>query len=46
MKTVSQSDNTYSEIYRILNDTRIELVFLQTLYQYEQEKNALKFAYV
>ena len=42
MKTVSQSDNTYSEIYRILNDTSIELVFLQTIDQYEQEKKCLK----
>jgi len=38
MKTVSQSENTYPEIYRTLNNTRIELVFLQTLYRYEQEK--------
>jgi len=38
MKTVSQSENIYPEIYRMLNNTRIELVFLQTLYRYGQGK--------
>lgn len=38
MKTVSQSQTDHSEIYRMLNNTRIELVFLQTIYRYEQEK--------
>ena len=42
VKTVSQSENTYPEIYRMLNNTRIELVFLQTLYRYEQEKKCLE----
>lgn len=34
--TISQSDDTYSEIYRILNNTRVEIVFVETLYRYEQ----------
>lgn len=38
IKTVSQSEQNYSEIFRILNITRIELVFLQSLYQCEQGK--------
>ena len=38
VETVSKSENTYPEIYRMLNNTRIELVFLQSLYRYEQEK--------
>jgi len=38
IETVSQSENTYPEIYRMLNNIRIELVFLQSLYRYEQEK--------
>ena len=38
IETVSQSEKTYPEIYRMLNNTRIELVFLQTFYRYEQEK--------
>jgi hypothetical protein len=36
--TISQSANNYSEIFRVLNNTRIELVFIESLYQYEQEK--------
>lgn len=42
MKAVSQSENTYPEIYRMLNNTRIELVFLQTIYRYEQGKKRPK----
>ena len=33
---VSQSEKTYSEIFRMLNITRIELVFIETLYRYGQ----------
>lgn len=36
VEIVSQSGNPYSDIYRMLNNTRIELVFLQTLNRYEQ----------
>lgn len=36
VEIVSQSENTYSEIYRMLNYTRVELVFIETLYRYEQ----------
>jgi len=38
MKAVSQSGQNFSETFRMLNITRIELVFLQSLYQYEQGK--------
>jgi len=38
VETVSQSEISFPEIYRTLNNTRIELVFLQTLYRYGQEK--------
>lgn len=36
IETVSQSKNGYSEIFRKLNNTRIELVFIESLYRYEQ----------
>jgi transcriptional regulator len=36
--TLNESGNTHSEIYRMLNNTRIELVFLQSLNRYKQEK--------
>ncbi|MDR2036481.1 MAG: hypothetical protein LBQ60_01010 [Bacteroidales bacterium] len=36
VKTVSQSQTDYSETYRMLNDTRIELVFIESLHRYEQ----------
>lgn len=38
VETVSLSEKDYSKIYRMLNDTRIELVFLQSLHRYEQGK--------
>lgn len=38
LKTVSQSEQSYSEAFRILDTTRIELAFLKSLYRYEQEK--------
>jgi len=38
MKTVSQSEINYSKRFRMLNMTRIELVFIESLYQYEQGK--------
>lgn len=37
LKTVSQSENN-SEVFRVLNITRIELVSVRTLHQYEQGK--------
>jgi hypothetical protein len=40
--TVSQSQNGYPEIYRMLNNTRIELLFIESLYRYEQEKKCPK----
>lgn len=42
VRTVSQSEHTYSEIYRILNNTRVELVFLKSLYRHEQGEKCLK----
>lgn len=36
MKEVSQSETDYSEVYRMLNITRIELASLQSLYRYEE----------
>ncbi|NDW08440.1 hypothetical protein D0T56_02030 [Dysgonomonas sp. 520] len=36
LRTVSKSEQDYSEIFRMLNNTRIELVALQTFYQHEQ----------
>jgi len=40
--TISQSEKNYSEIFRMLNTTRIELAFLKSLYWYEQEKKCPK----
>lgn len=42
VKTVSQSEQNYSEVFRMLNITRIELVFLQSLYRYEEGKKCPK----
>lgn len=36
LKTVSQAEKDLSKTFRELNATRIELVFLKTLYRYEQ----------
>lgn len=36
VETVSKSENDYSEIYQILNATRIELVAVQALHRYGQ----------
>lgn len=38
VKTVGQSEQHYSEIFRMLNTTRIELAFLKSLYRYGQGK--------
>ncbi|MDL2277160.1 hypothetical protein LJC57_01065 [Parabacteroides sp. OttesenSCG-928-G07] len=40
--TVSQSENFYSEVFRMLNITRVELVFIETLYRHEQGKKCPK----
>ncbi len=34
--TVSQSEQDYTQAFRMLNNTRIELVFLQSLHRYGQ----------
>lgn len=33
---VSQSENDFSEVFRMLNNTRVELAFIESLYRYEQ----------
>lgn len=38
VEAISQLEKNYSEIYRTLNITRIELLFIESLYRYEQEK--------
>jgi hypothetical protein len=38
VRAICQSENNHLEIFRILNDTRGELVFIESLYQYEQGK--------
>jgi len=38
IKVMNQPEIDCIEIFRMLNNTRIELVFLQTFYRYEQEK--------
>lgn len=42
VKTISQSEQDYSEVFRMLNITRVELVFIELLYRHEQEKKCLK----
>ena len=42
LKTVSQSEQDYSEVFQMLNITRVELVFIESLYQYEQRKKCPK----
>jgi hypothetical protein len=42
IKAVSQSEQSYPEIFRILNVTRIEFDSLESSPSYELEKNKLK----
>ena len=42
VKVVSQSENDYSEIFRTLNVTRIELLFIESRYRYEQGEKCPK----
>lgn len=39
--TVSQSEPDYSEVFRMLNITRVELVFLRSLYRHGQGEKCL-----
>ncbi len=41
-KTVSQSESDHSETFRMLNITRVELVFMESLYRYEQGEKCPK----
>jgi len=36
IKTVSQSENDYSEVFRMLNIARVELGLLQSIYRHEE----------
>ena len=36
MRIVCQSEQNYSEVFRMLNITRAELVFIELLYRHEQ----------
>lgn len=38
VRTISESENNCSEIFRVLNVTRIELICIESLYQYGQGK--------
>lgn len=38
MKAVSQSANDCSEVFRMLNNTRVELVLLHSFYRHEEGK--------
>lgn len=38
VEIISQSEKNYSEVFRLLNNTRVELVFIESLNRYEQEK--------
>lgn len=42
MRSVSQSEQGYSEVFRILNVTRAELVFIELLYRHEQGEKCPK----
>ena len=38
IKAIGQSENNYSEVFRMLNITRVELTLLQSFYRHEEEK--------
>jgi len=38
LRTVSQSEQDYSKIYRMLNITRVELIFIESFCRHEQGK--------
>ena len=42
VREVSKSEQNYSEVFRMLNNTRIELVFIESLYRYEQGEKCPK----
>jgi len=42
LRTVSQSEQNYSKLFRMLNNTRIELVFIESLYRYGQGEKCPK----
>ncbi len=41
VETINRSEKDYSKIYRILSNTRVELVSIETLYRYEQGEKCL-----
>lgn len=42
IRAVSQSEQDYSRVFRMLDTTRIELAFLKSLYRYEQGEKCAK----
>ncbi len=42
IEAVCQSGKNYLEVFRMLNISRIELVFMESLYRYEQEKKCVE----
>lgn len=40
--TVSQSESDYTKTFRMLNITRVELVFIETLYRHGQGEKCLE----
>jgi len=42
LRTISQSERDYSEIFQELNTTRAELVFLKPLFRHEQGEKCPK----
>lgn len=42
LKMLCQSEQNYTNTFRMLNTTRIELAFLKSLYRYEQGKKRPK----
>jgi hypothetical protein len=42
VRKVSQSEQNYSKVFRMLNITRIELVFIESLYRYGQGEKCPK----
>ncbi len=42
LRTISQSEQNYSEAFRMLNTTRVELAFLKSLCRHEQGEKCPK----
>lgn len=42
IKAISQSEQNYANVFRMLNITRVELVFIESLHRYGQGEKCLK----